>query len=113
MTLDKAIEMLKAEYEKANNSQYVIKPLAYALYQVWKIADREIAAKITPQTVDLTDKCGSCKWAVPCKGSDKGVFGCYVTCQNPNKQWRHDVSKWRQRTTPKCRYYERNTENER
>lgn len=41
MTIDKAIERLKAEYERAKNLEYVRNPLAYALYQVWKIADGE------------------------------------------------------------------------
>ena len=39
MTLDKAIELLRKEYEKAKGLAFVKKPLAYALYQVWKIAD--------------------------------------------------------------------------
>jgi hypothetical protein len=41
MTLEEAIEMLKIEYERAKNLDFVIKPLAYALYQVWKKADRK------------------------------------------------------------------------
>ncbi len=40
MTLEKAIELLKAEYERAKTLEYVRNPLAYALYQVWKKADR-------------------------------------------------------------------------
>lgn len=40
MTLDRAIKMLKDEYENALESEYVNKPLAYALFQVWKAADR-------------------------------------------------------------------------
>ena len=39
MTLDKAIELLKEEYEHAKKIEYIKKPLAYALYQVWKKAD--------------------------------------------------------------------------
>ena len=41
MTLEKAIEMLRKEYERAKNMEYVMKPLAWALYQVWKKADEE------------------------------------------------------------------------
>lgn len=41
MNLDRAIDLLRREYEKAKNSPYVINPLAFALYNVWKIADRE------------------------------------------------------------------------
>ena len=41
MTLEEAKELLDKEYEKANGLNYVINPLAYALYQVWKKADKE------------------------------------------------------------------------
>ena len=41
MTLEQAIEMLKTEYERAIKLDFVINPLAYALYQVWKKADRK------------------------------------------------------------------------
>ena len=41
MNLYRAIELLKREYEKAKNSPYVTNPLAFALYTVWKMADRE------------------------------------------------------------------------
>lgn len=39
MTLEKAIELLKAEYERAKKLEYVHKPLAWALFQVWKKVD--------------------------------------------------------------------------
>lgn len=105
MTLENAIELIKREYEKATDSNYVHNPLAYALYQVWKKADREVIGQISPQT-DLTDKCGSCEWAVPIKGSIKGVFGCYIECKNPNKVWKHNSSSRKQRTNPKCRLWQ-------
>ena len=41
MTLEKAIELLKSEYEWAKNQKFVRNPLAYALYQVWKVANNE------------------------------------------------------------------------
>lgn len=41
MTLKKAIKLLEAEYEKAKANNYVRNPIAYALYQVWRIADNE------------------------------------------------------------------------
>lgn len=41
MTLKKAINLLKAEYERANGLAFVRKPLAYALYQVWRLVDKE------------------------------------------------------------------------
>lgn len=107
MTLENAIELITQEYERASDSHYVQNPLAYALYQVWKKADREIIAD--PKGTDLTDKCGSCEWAMPIKGSVKGVFGCYVECQNPYKEWRHDSSSRKQRTNPKCSLYQPKT----
>lgn len=39
MTIEKAIEMLRTEYERAKRLPFVMNPLAWALYQVWKIAD--------------------------------------------------------------------------
>lgn len=41
MSLDEVIEMLKAEYERAKRLDYVINPLAFALYEVWKAVDRK------------------------------------------------------------------------
>ena len=41
MTLDKAKKLLEEEYERAKRLEYVRDPLAYALYQVWKMADKE------------------------------------------------------------------------
>lgn len=41
MTLQRAIKMLENEYERAKKLGFVRKPLAYALYRVWKVADRE------------------------------------------------------------------------
>jgi hypothetical protein len=45
MTLEKAIELLQKEYERAKNMDYVKKPLAWALFQVWKKADAERSGK--------------------------------------------------------------------
>mgnify|MGYP003292560188 CR=1 FL=1 len=42
MTLEKAIELLKAEYEKAKKQPFVQKPLAYALYHTWKKVDEKL-----------------------------------------------------------------------
>ena len=41
MTIEKAIKILNKEYERAKGLSFVRNPVAYALYQVWKIADRE------------------------------------------------------------------------
>ena len=56
---------------------------------------------------DLTDRCGSCQWAKKIKGSSKGMFGCYIECLNPNKVWKRESSKRKQRTNPKCKHYKR------
>lgn len=41
MTLQKAIKLLEEEYERAKKLKYVRDPLAYALFRVWRVADRE------------------------------------------------------------------------
>ena len=41
MKLEEAKALLDKEYERAKLLEYVINPLAYALYQVWKIADKK------------------------------------------------------------------------
>lgn len=41
MTLEQAKKLLDEEYERVKNLDYVINPLAYALYQVWKKAEKE------------------------------------------------------------------------
>lgn len=39
MTLEKVIKMLEEEYEFAKKQEWIKKPLAYALYEVWKRVD--------------------------------------------------------------------------
>ena len=41
MTIQKAIKLLEVEYERAKKLEHIRKPLAYALFQVWKKADTE------------------------------------------------------------------------
>ena len=41
MTLKKALAMVDREYEKAKENDYVKKPLAYALYKMWRLVDAE------------------------------------------------------------------------
>lgn len=101
MTIEQVQELLREEYEKSKRLEYVKNPIAYAVYQVWKTVYKK-----SHKETDLTNKCGSCKWSVQCKFSEKSSLGCYVECQNPNKKWRSEISKKRQRTTHKCRYYE-------
>ena len=39
LTIEKVIEHLKAEYERAKKKSFVAKPMAYALHSVWKAVD--------------------------------------------------------------------------
>ena len=41
LTLEDAIDLLKKEYKRARAMEYVRKPLAFALFQVWKKADKQ------------------------------------------------------------------------
>lgn len=38
--IDKAIKVLKEQYEKAQSIDWVRNKIAYALYQTWKIFDK-------------------------------------------------------------------------
>ena len=39
--LDKAIKVLKEQYEKVKKIGWIRNPIAYALYQTWKIFDKQ------------------------------------------------------------------------
>ena len=41
MTLEKALKLVQIKYEAARKLSHIRNPLAYALYQVWKMADKE------------------------------------------------------------------------
>ena len=41
LNLEKALKMVESEYERAKKLDFVFNPLAYALYQVWRIADEQ------------------------------------------------------------------------
>lgn len=43
MTLERAISLLRKEYERACTLDYVRNPLAWALYQIWKKVDKGAA----------------------------------------------------------------------
>lgn len=40
MTIKRALRLLALEYERAKKLEYVRNPTAWALFQVWKYADR-------------------------------------------------------------------------
>lgn len=41
MSLEKAIELLREEYEKAKTQEWILNPLGWAFYQTWKRIDEE------------------------------------------------------------------------
>ena len=41
MDIETAIKKLRAEYERAKNLEFVRNPLAYALFQVWRMVDKK------------------------------------------------------------------------
>lgn len=41
MTVEKALKMVAVEYENAKKLEHIRNPIAYALYKVWKMADKE------------------------------------------------------------------------
>ena len=44
--LDEAIELLRQNYEEAWEKEYILSPIAYALYQTWKVYDDKKRRKI-------------------------------------------------------------------
>ena len=40
MSLEEAIELLKKKYEEAKDLSFVVNPISYALYQVWREVER-------------------------------------------------------------------------
>ena len=58
LTIEKAIELLQAEYERAQKIECVYNPLAWALYKVWKMADSAGQPKITKKTEEALKKMG-------------------------------------------------------
>jgi hypothetical protein len=41
MKIETAINKIQKEYERTKNLEFVRNPMAYALYQVWKEADKD------------------------------------------------------------------------
>ena len=81
-----------------------------------RTVQEEIKEKCRPLILELienetdadhpTEKCGSCEWAMPIKGTINGVYVSYIECQNPEKVWNHNSSRRKKRTTPKCRFWQ-------
>ena len=47
-SLESAIEILKAQYEVAKDYEFVNQPVAYSLYQVWRLFNEFEPPKHTP-----------------------------------------------------------------
>lgn len=41
ITLDAAIKLIQDEYEKAEKAKHIYNPLAFAIYKVWKMVDKD------------------------------------------------------------------------
>ena len=41
MTIDEAMKLLVEQYKKDKENEYIRDPVAHALYEVWKEADRQ------------------------------------------------------------------------
>lgn len=99
MKLETALERVQSAYKKASANSLVRNPLAYALYQVWKMAD----AKPT-KTTEYAGKCGGCDYAKPTTAF--GGSKCYIECTNrPIGRKSSTVAHIKQRTTKACKRY--------
>lgn len=45
MSLEDAIALIRAKYEENKEKKWINKPVAYTLYEVWKIADSDVVLK--------------------------------------------------------------------
>ena len=63
--IERVVEMLKAKYERAKKMDYVRNPVAYALHQVWKAADRDSETEVgrenkrSSQPHHMCNRCGN------------------------------------------------------
>lgn len=60
MHIERAIKLLKAEYERAKKLEYVLDPTAFALYRVWQEAERlrvERQQRLKKDQKELIKKC--------------------------------------------------------
>lgn len=63
MTLQRAIKLLEIHYERAKGLAHIRNPLAYALYKVWKMADKEPPKEKAPTRNE--DRCVCCGAIIP------------------------------------------------
>lgn len=101
MTIGKVIGKVIDEWEKAKDSEYVKKPLTYALFETWKWADAyEIEAKGKRKKRPEKKKCKDCKWL----SAEKNKLGMKCTC--PDKGFGTPLAMWKQRSNTACRHFE-------
>ena len=50
MTIEDAISLIRAKYEENMTKKWIRKPVAYTLYEVWKIVDSEVVLKPSAPT---------------------------------------------------------------
>ena len=70
MKIETAINKIQKEYERTKNLEFVRNPMAYALYQVWKEADKDLSlihiyadwneVRITLTVKDIADVLNVC-----------------------------------------------------
>lgn len=49
MTLKKALKLVEEKYEEAQKSSYIRKPLAWALFKVWRMADQAEKERVSDE----------------------------------------------------------------
>lgn len=80
MTIYKAINLLMKEHSSAKKLPYVKKPVAWALYQVWKEADRETERPSAADPCNV-EPCSDCviniRFGI---GGDAKCFVCKYGC---------------------------------
>lgn len=54
MTIEDAISLIRAKYEENMTKKWIRKPVAYTLYEVWKIVDSEVVLEPSAPTKPST-----------------------------------------------------------
>lgn len=79
VTLQKAIRMLDAEYERAKQLEYVRNPLAWALYRVWKAVDADQPEVEPDAQITITD--GDKTWTMTIEQLAQKICDSYTDCK--------------------------------
>lgn len=54
MTIEDTISLIRAKYEENMTKKWIRNPVAYTLYEVWKIVDSEVVLKPSAPTKPST-----------------------------------------------------------